>query len=186
MQASISILILFCLMATAIAENDSTVMGPYQISFDLSVSKESYIISPREETSHYDQGPIKYKLKIKIKNDTDSTHLMTLSLSKGGIDASLTPKSMRMGMRESFLKAGLININTSEGVIDGKWGAICTGVAQLKELKFLKPILIETYQVSYHPFNDTTAIITSTYPWNEGTMQFLKTLHIERINATAS
>jgi hypothetical protein len=55
--------------------------------------------------------------------------------------------------------------------IDGKNGV----VAQI-------PLAQEKlYMASYSPDNYLTVLITSLYPWEEGTLQLLETFHVEKI-----
>lgn len=44
-------------------------------------------------------------------------------------------------------------------------------------------ITVDVYAAIYYPSSTTTASIVSSYPWDEETLQLLKTIHIEKINA---
>ena len=59
--------------------------------------------------------------------------------------------------------------------IDGHDGAIGSGT--LKEVGSGQEV--DNYLVSYYPSSTTKVTIISSYPWEEGTLQLLKTIHIE-------
>ena len=71
------------------------------------------------------------------------------------------------------------NVETTARTIDG-----VTGVAASDDLVYLGAS-IKQYSALYYPVFDSkrlSCLILSEYPWDEGSLQLLKTIHIEKIN----
>jgi len=168
------------LTVPCIAIPDSVMTGPYKISFDLGIPKEAYyvtVLDPKEKESLGGDKSIDYV--VNIKNVTGIPRLARITLSKQEIERFLTPEEMKMSMGSYLPEIGLTDIETSVREIDGEQGAIGAGDIDISGLE------VKMYIASYYPFKDTLVFITSSYPWDEGTLQLLKTIHIEKITAAA-
>ncbi len=174
------VLALLSISLFASAFPDSVTTGPYKISFDLGLPKYAYTVvvsDPKEKESLWGDKSTEYV--INIKNETGVSRIASMTLTKADIKTFLTPDEMKQSMRYYLPRVELTNIDTSDREIDGKKGAIMSGDLDVSGLE------MKIYQASYYPSKDTTAFITSSYPWYEGTLQLLKTIHVEKINATA-
>lgn len=167
------------LTVPCIAVPDTVTTGPYKISFDLGIPKEAYTVTvsdPKEKESLGGDKSIAYS--IFIKNVTGITRIASIALTKQEIKTFLTPEEMQMSMRSYLPESGFTNLETSVREIDGKNGAIASGNQDISGLE------LKMYQASYYPCKDTMAFVQSSYPWEEGTLSLLKSIHIEKINAT--
>lgn len=166
-----------CIQALVLAVPENVTTGPYKISFDLGMPKEVYSVTvsdPKEEESLGGDKSIKYK--INIKNDTTVSAFALISLTENA--PLLTPHEMEKTMRYFLSENGFTNFETSEREIDGTTGAIGAGDVSISGREMKECI------ASYYPFNDLAVFIVSVYPWEEGTLSLLKTIHIEKINTT--
>jgi len=171
---------MICLPIMASAVPDSVITGPYNISFDLGLPKDVYTVTvadPKEKESLGGEKSTEYV--VSIKNDTGLTRFAMITLRYGTVGTVLLPDEMQSSMLSYTREIGLKNIETSEREIDGKRGAIVAGDMYISGLD------VNIYQASYYPFNDTVVFINSGYPWEEGTLSLLKTIHIEKINSTS-
>jgi hypothetical protein len=171
---------LLCLPIMASAVPDSVTTGPYNISFDLGLPKDVYnvnVADPKEKESLGGEKSTEYV--VNIKNDTGMTRIVMVTITEGTIGTVLLPDEMQASMLSYIRESGLKNIETSERDIDGKKGAIAAGDMYISGLN------IKMYQATYYPLKDTLVFINSAYPWDEGTLSLLKTIHIEKINATS-
>ena len=70
----------------------------------------------------------------------------------------------------------LYDIESAGRKIDGHDGAVVAGKMRSNGME------IDTYSAMYFPSSTTNAVIVSFYPWEQGTLQLLKTIHIEKMN----
>jgi hypothetical protein len=160
------------------AVQDKVTTGPYSISFDLGLPKDAYkveIADPKNaETA---SGNVQTQYSLEIVNRTGINRMATISIAKAP-QILLTLDEMATNARLNMQNFGFSDIEAAALKIDGKNGSICMGYYFINKAKN------EVYLVNYYPDQNTSASIMSSYPWNEGTLSILKTIHIETINAT--
>ena len=183
---SIAILAFLALLITpCIAISDSVTTGPYKVSFDLGLKHSDYNVtvpSPTETEQLSGDKEIDYEilirnytgrlrgLSITVKHFEKALPLATGSDWKKSLD-SLNKNDPRVYGYKSDLRT-----------IDGADGAILNA-----DIAMDSENIINSYQAVYQPVFDTTHTVVeimSFYPWDEGTLQLLKTIHVEKINAT--
>ena len=71
------------------------------------------------------------------------------------------------------------DVQAAERNIDNTHGAIASGKSRALI------VVTDVYISKYYPSSTTDRNIVSTYPWDEGTLSLLKTIHVEKINATS-
>jgi hypothetical protein len=71
------------------------------------------------------------------------------------------------------------DVQAAERNIDNTHGAIASGKSRALI------VVTDVYIAKYYPSSTTDMNIVSTYPWDEGTLSLLKTIHVEKINATS-
>lgn len=178
----VSILSLISSMALAIPE--SAILGPYEVSFDSGFVKSDYNMSIKKPT--FDEmlsgtNCTVYSLEIINK---------TVSLNRASISIVTLENATHQGISSSDIKENLISINSgphisdirsSERNIDGSDGAIVSGIMDFDMNG--TTILIDYYHAMYPLTFDSSSMveIVSFYPWNEGTLSILKTIHVERL-----
>jgi len=145
------------------AAPNSVMVGPYNVSFDVDLTKTAYNVTVNDpkDKEYYagiysislDQDALKRYAKILINDDG----------------------SMPSAALSSIFN--IQNINTSEREIDGINGTLTTG-----DISFLGS-KIPYYEASYYPFKDTAVLMISNLP-EKNTLKLLDSIHIEMLNTT--
>jgi hypothetical protein len=52
-------------------------------------------------------------------------------------------------------------------------------------VKGVNALDMETYLAIYYPSQTEKVLIGTMYPWDEGALQLLKTIHVKKINSTS-
>jgi hypothetical protein len=159
---------LICLLMLASAVPYSVTAGPYNISFDLGIPHSSYQVTTniRNETKSSD-----YFVVINELKSDRSVIIYTTKYAEKQDTTSLSASSMEKTLNALFPSY----IEVSSRIIDDKIGVVAKS-----------PKIPETsYNALYYPDEYSYTMIWSTYPWDEGTLQLLDTIHIERTNATS-
>lgn len=168
---------MLCLSTTAFAIPDSIKISSYKISFDLGLPKNAYTIKidlPKTNGS--------------ISGNKSNAYSATITNKTGRRAAIITIKEFEKEIPilsadafEKLIKAimnDFINVKTVSRSIDNSNGSIGLGVL------IVSSVPIQSYLAVYQPaFNAShlMVFIESSYPWDEGTSQLLKTIHIEKI-----
>ncbi len=176
----IAVIALLALLTPCIAVSDNVITGPYKVSFDLGLNKSDYNVTaqdPKETEELSGETGIDYSIDIAnntglrfatitIKYFTDETPVITGSIWKQVLDDS-DGKDPR-----------LFNYHSAVRNIDGASGAISSGTTEL-----YSGVFIDAYYAIYQPRFDPKHVVVgifSTFPWEEGTLQLLKTIHVEK------
>lgn len=156
-----------CMQVVTIAVPDSVINGPYKIHFDMGTTNNAYTLNT---SVPIDMGPLfgekstMYNIIITNKTYPDRiVHITMTEYEKDQTKGTDIERALTMLTRNS----GQI----SECIIDGFSGAIASMGSDM-------------FTAAYFPFNYLTTVISSTYPWDEGTLSLLKTIHIEKVDAT--
>jgi len=180
------------------AENDSTIAGPYNISFNLDGAKDSisYQVSPTEVSTSED-----------LSSDYKTTYYFNINISKSSFReneylynkiyiALIFSNSTIPTYDESYYKKEIYDLlsgpraawcfglfsytdgfNFAPRIIDGNQGYVGTGTHDVL-------LSIPAYAAIFNPPIDPVHVecrIFSEAGWDEGTLQLLKTIHIEKI-----
>lgn len=209
MRLILSLLILTLCLQSAQSAQDRISVGPYEISFDLGGLSDEYNVTALEPQETESIGGVErtdYSIQIISINKTKARNahitaenftpsLMTqLLYSKDMGIATITIKEYkepRSIATYEVLAAALELLDESssqEGTfkvanrsIDGTWGAIDS--LELVTDPTNPLMIIEYYHVLYSPLVDPSHVvveISSFYPWDKGTLQLLKTIHIDK------
>ena len=71
----------------------------------------------------------------------------------------------------------LMDVQTAGRKIDGHDGAVVSGTSIMSGME------VNTYVARYYLSSTTIVDLMSSYPWDEGTLSLLKTIHVEKIKA---
>lgn len=156
-----------------IAVPDSVTTGAYTVSFDLGLTHDAYhlkIDAPLETESL--AGDKETKHFIFIENNLIKTQTIAIDIreyKKAQDPTTISPEFSKLLLERMFPSASV-----TQRTIDGMSGAIAQYTSGG----------ITIFFAIYYPDDYTCVMPMSSYPWDEGTLQLLKTIHIER-NGTA-
>jgi hypothetical protein len=175
---SIVLTLLICLPILASAVPDSVITGPYNVSFDLRLPEDAYKIDVKNPESSETLGGAAsetYSFTVQIKNMTASNSAMVnIYVAKQAV----VPSAQRVSLnRKEVVDLGFLGVQAAARQIDGKDGVVCSGF----ELEDGKTFI--TYFADYYLSNSEKVFVYSGIPWDEGTRQLLKTIHIEQFKA---
>lgn len=174
-------LVLIVLMSLTILSSaipDSVITGPYSISFDLGLPKDAYTVKIADpKNAETTSGNVQTQYSLEILNRTGTNRMAAISIANAP-QTLLTLDEMVTNAKLNMQNFGFSDIEATAVEIDGKNGSICMGYYFINKAKN------EVYLANYYPDQNTSASITSSYPWDEGTLSIIKTIHIARINAT--
>jgi hypothetical protein len=161
---------------TASATFDSITTVPYKISFDLGLPRDAYNVTVADPKSTETLGGDKITIyEISIKNSTPFTFdMMYINLAyQDTAQYSQNLSSIRQYevVYKQALESEYTRVETATREIDGTWGIVARADDAI-------------CHVIYYPLIDShlKMVISSTYPWDEGTLSLLKTIHVEKVN----
>lgn len=170
---------IICVQMLALAVPDSVITGPYNISFSLGIPKDAYKIEveePKVSESLAGEPSETYTINL-IKINSTMPCLAMIDIYK--MIQIVLPAEQRLSVNINEVKSlGLSGVQGAMREIDGKDGVVCSG------LQISNGIPETTYFADYYISANEKVLIYSGIPWDEGTLSLLKTIHIERINAT--
>jgi len=154
------------LPASAQAVEEKLSMGPYVVTFDADIEKQEWDITAQESET-YDGSPY---VGYDANGGLIKIGIFEYNLTKG--DSLITANEWGKVVEEG--QAGGATPKIYSRKIDEKDGCF-----------LITTILGDTVYVAYwlHS-NNTSVMLISFLPWDEGTLQLLKTIHVERIPTT--
>jgi len=169
------VIVFLVLIATScVAEPDSITTGPYNITFDIGLPKDAYNIKIDDPVETESLGGEKEKnFFVSVENKSIETRTVAFSITEyaeAQPSAILSSKSLKTLLERMFPSA-----NIATRTIDGKEGALAEYTSGG----------ITMYFAMYFLDKYTWVQPMSGLPWDEGTLQLLKTLHVEKINETS-
>lgn len=163
-------------MSVSIAKQESLTMGPYKVSFDLNTTHEYSINNtiPVEYAETY--GGISYVSYQTEINDSNNIAFITISyFSSNQMNKDID--EMKSNIRDTLLNSPYYDYDTYDRIIDGKSGIL--GVGENYEGDSNR--FIAQYWPMFNMSGDTKVSINSYYPWDDGTLGLLKTIHVEMV-----
>ncbi len=169
---------IFISSPVVLAAPDNVITGPYNISFDIEIPHDEYDViaaEPIESESLGGNKNINYNITIQSKKDEATVAFIGLIyyLDREN-DQPENADQMRRATEETVLKLHLRNPEIATREMDRTLAGVASG-----DLVSSRKI----YYAFYLPTVDPTHLacyILSSYPWDEGTLQLLKTIHIEK------
>lgn len=172
------------ILPTVIAVPDSIITGPYNISFDLGLPDDTYVLLENdpvvEETL---SGYNRTEYSIILANISDIYNFIKIYVISMG---SKTPTQATSIMLEESLKKdyandpSYFNFESGSRTIDNMPGAVAS-MESKSDSGQIKTVYVAAYLAPFDP-RSTIVNILSLYPWNEGTLKLLKTIHIDKID----
>lgn len=180
----ILLLILITLSVPAAnAVPDSIATGPYQISFDIGLNRDDYIVDvkpPIEDETL--SGEKRTEYPVWIINKTGDKQFMSISVITLGTSTNpmMSGPELKQGLELIYANDPRVSgLNAAARTIDGRSGAVAS-----MNYKFDSENILTSYDAMYQPIFDphhSLVRINSLYPWNGGTLQLLKTIHVEKV-----
>jgi hypothetical protein len=160
---------------------DSVVTGPYKVSFDIGLTRNDYNVTISDpKVTEQLSGAKEIDYSFDITNDTGPFRHMTITTKHF--------EKERPILSGSDLKRGLMSVNandprisgfkSNERRIDGANGAVASYAAKVDSEH-----IFDLYQAVYQPMFDPTHTVVeifSSYPWDEGTLKLLRTIHVTK------
>lgn len=174
---------LVCLQTLALAVPNSITAGPYKVTFDIGIPRDAYTISVREskETESLSGENITIHF-IQIGSDMEKQRMASVLVTESDVPREIpAQRELVETVKKMFLQTDPKYIVQAAGrTIDGFDGAVASGVVHDGIYRS-----DENYIAIYYISALDAVSITSSYPWDAGTLSLLKTIHVEKINTTA-
>jgi hypothetical protein len=176
------ILIFAALIAVSFAASaapDSVVTGPYKVSFDIGLTRDSYNVTVLDPVIDETLGGEKRtKYSVHIINRTGDRRLILISIVQleKGSPTIFTGSAFEESLKSVANDPHVSNFKSSVRTIDGTDGAVAS-----MTLNTGSGFNSDVFEAFYGPAIDPKRVIvdiTSTYPWNEETLRMLKTIHV--------
>jgi hypothetical protein len=174
--------LLVMLISTLVsAKSDSVTTGPYRISFDLGLTRDDYNVTIKEPmTTEGLDGDKRTEYSILITNETGLNRFATILIRNLATPMlTVSGSDFEQALNSQYSNNPSISgLKSGVRTIDGASGGIVSFTK-----KFDSGTILGVFQVDYQPAFDpthTVVEIISTYPWDEGTLQLLKTIHVEK------
>jgi len=183
-QIAFVLLATFLLSGLTVGVPDSVMTGPYRISFDLGLPHDVYSVNLDDPVIDETLGGVKREqYSITIMNDTGLPFLTISVMKLGEAEPGITGSAILQTL--DFLDSNDPRISGYQSdvrTIDGSSGAIAS-----MTFAATGDIYYSLYHAVYALPSDpasTTVQIVSAYPWNEGTLELLKTIHVEELRGS--
>jgi hypothetical protein len=184
MRSIAIIAFLVLLTMPCIAVPDSVVTGPYKVTFDLGTPKEAYKVNvAAPKTTESLSGDIRTTFNIEFINNSGLTRRAGLILTSYENDVIIPTQDELVRLEENTLSqlSNTYNIEAARRKIDGYDGAVASGTTWISS----EVGAVDVYSAVYRPSLTMNVGLYSFYPWDEGTLSLLKTVHVEMINSTS-
>lgn len=178
----LALITLLCAPILVSAVPDSVVTGPYKISFDIGLTRSDYNVTVAPPVMDETLGGDKrtdYSVRIANRTGLGRGASISVRTIENGNAGVLTGSDIAQALSLQYTNdPRYSNIQTAARTIDGVSGAVLS-VNYATDSR----TVITGYEAMYPLAFDRSSIVDiySLYPWNEGTLQLLKTIHIEKI-----
>lgn len=165
MKILISMLILLTLVVPSVSIPESVQMGGYNLSFDIGQNALNISLPTEISTETLDGTPLNQSSVTITGNDKC---IMVIGVGKS---SRMATSDIKHEMKEMLKNTVKTEAPVYDRTIDGHDGAISN---------FEGPDDSNWYSAMWLMNNTTGVFVMSSYPWDEGTLSFLKTIHIEK------
>lgn len=161
------------LIMPSLSKPEIVSLGQYEINFNIPIDIDMNKSVTRGETYSGINFTDSYASFYDIK---DRTFVMEISVANYSSNMSTDLSALKDTLKTILNDLGYPQSSAYDRVIDGIDGSLLVGANPLAAKK--------AFAWGYF-INDKTCIIGVSYiPWDEGTLALLKTIHVERLNAT--
>jgi hypothetical protein len=173
---SIIIPMLIALILSATAKPESFSLGQYKVSFDLNRAEdhEISIAKPMYSATFRDIPYVGYGAQIIQFEPQYNLITIVVMEYKSPINLESADETTKRLLSNN---GGCEEIMTSQYTIDGHQGYLTSSKKCQNDTQgFIAQYLLDGAKGS----GSIECLIASTYPWNDGTLSLLKTIHIEK------
>jgi hypothetical protein len=177
----LAFLLVMLVSTLALAKSDNVTTGPYRVSFDLGLTRDGYNVTINEPLKTEGlSGDKRTEYSVLIANETGLNRFATIRIKNFMTQLPITSGS---GWEQALNSINsndprISGLRSDARTIDGVSGGIASYTTKLDS-----GTILDGFQVDYQPTFDpthTVVEILSSYPWDEGTLQLLKTIHVEK------
>jgi hypothetical protein len=162
-------LMIFSMASVNATNNVSEVVGPYKISFSLPDDINVTVDKTTENgESFYGDEYTNYVLNLRAS--LNPTQIAVISVMENGEDDLIY---LGRSLLETMDGMGYINVTPVYREIDDHPGILVIGSQTLE--------LPQIHGFVYLFDNQTPVVVSSTFPWDNGTSMMLKTIHVENV-----
>jgi len=168
-------------ISAATAVPDSVITGPYNISFDLGLDHDEYRVNAEDPIIDETLGgEERTEYPIWIIDRKGNKQFIKISILAAKMNNPMfSGPELEMGLKSTFAEDPRVSgLSTATRTIDGRKGAVAS-----MTYKYDSENIYTQYVANYQPMFDphhSSIFISSTYPWNDGTLQLFKTIRIEK------
>ena len=171
-----------CLQIAAFAAPDSATTGPYNVSFDIGLPQDDYYLTvsdPMETETLGGDKRMEYSLYIRDNSSLNRFMMIKIKHLDAGKDLPIVTGSDWEYILDSAYEndPACINYFSDKRTIDSADGAVAS-MTHVEDSK-TTDIYHALYQTTFD--SNISVEIFSEYPWDGGTLQLLKTIHVEKI-----
>jgi hypothetical protein len=179
-QSILLIVLIAFVLPVVNAVPDSFVTGPYKVSFDLGLKSDEYTVNVTAPVITETLGGDKLiQYSVLINPGTYFGAAIKIEYSEGERPIT-TGRDWELVLKSSAGDDPRVSrIVSDTRTIDGASGAIASAIVKLDT-----ETIVDEYHAFYQaPFDPTHILveIASYYPWDKGTLQLLKTIHVEKV-----
>jgi hypothetical protein len=163
----------FALIVPTIAEQENIVLGPYRVSFDMGIDNLKWNISKPTISETLSGSAYTSYDAFSSQSSLVSIIICEYNFTTQDVSGDIRDWGEMVGF--FFRNLGCTDVVVRERTIDGHSAAIGTGKYANAD---------RTLYNAYWWMDNTSVNVVSDYPWDEGTLALVNTIHIEKMNAT--
>jgi hypothetical protein len=162
------------LVSVSSAKQESLTMGPYKVSFDLNTTQEYSINNTIPVQYGETYGGTSYVIYQIIINDSNNSASILVNYFANQMEKDID--TIKSNIESSSYEHNKYD-RTYYRTIDGKLGVLGVGENYAED----SPQFYAEYWPMFNVSGDTGIRIFSSYPWDDGTLSLLKTIHVEMV-----
>ena len=180
------LILLLALIAFALpivnAVPDSFITGPYNVSFDLGLKNDEYTVNVLDpEITETMGGDKRTEYSVIIRGPTGTYQGASITIKD--MEEEELPTTTTGSIWELALKEDddprISGFRSDTRAIDGASGAIAS-MTMRYDSETIVDLYHAIYQAPFDPTHTVVEIFSFGYPWDEGTLQLLKTIHVDK------
>ena len=174
MKLLLILILSLMLVSVSSAKQESLIMGPYKVSFDLNTTQKYCINNTMPATYGETYEGISFVIYNTIISATNDSAEISVFYYAHKMDKNLD--RTKSDITDSSISWSF-DFDLYDRIIDGQSGVL--GVGESDQLG--GSVFNAIYWPAFNTTGDTKVQIMSFLPWNDGTLSLLKTIHVEMV-----